>query len=149
VYCYDIIQYYCSAMFKHEITFYNRILNCILSFCLVGFKCVSVQWAHRDDVASIATRLLVGQSTVQACESQETLFSSRTTRPALGPTQPPFQWIMGVKWSELEVNQSPPSSAEVKNESSYTSTCTVCLHNMDRDNFDCFFLKYGVVHQKY
>jgi hypothetical protein len=149
-YCYDIRRYYCPAMFKHEVKFCSRILKCILSSCLiVGFKCVSVQWAHRVDAASIATRLLVRQSTVQACEGQETFFSSRTTWPALGPTQPPVHWIVGVKWPELEVNQSSPSSAEVKNQSNYTSTCPVSLHNMDRDNFASLFFKYGVFHKKY
>jgi len=94
---------------------------------------------HRVDVASIATRLLVGQSMIQAFEGQETFFSSRSTRPALGPTQSPINWIVGVKWPELEVNQSSPPSAEVKNESCYNSTCPVCLHYMDKDNFACFF----------
>jgi hypothetical protein len=32
-------------------------------------------------------------------------------------------------------NYSPPSSAEVKNEWSYTSTPHIYLHDMDRDNF--------------
>jgi hypothetical protein len=44
-----------------------------------------------------------------------------------GPTQPPIQWVpgalsLGVKWPGREVDHSPPSSAEVKNEWSYTST---------------------------
>jgi hypothetical protein len=40
------------------------------------------------------------------------------SRPALGPTQPPIQWVPGlfpgVKCSGCSVNHSPPSSAEVK-----------------------------------
>jgi hypothetical protein len=41
------------------------------------------------------------------------------SRPALGPTQPPIQWVpgalsLGVKRSGREVDHSPPSSAEVK-----------------------------------
>jgi hypothetical protein len=32
-----------------------------------------------------------------------------------------------------EVNNSPPSSAKVKNEWSYTPPPSVCLHGMDRD----------------
>jgi hypothetical protein len=40
-------------------------------------------------------------------------------RTALGPTQPPIQWVpevvsLGVKWPRREVYHSPPSSAEVK-----------------------------------
>jgi hypothetical protein len=49
------------------------------------------------------------------------------SRPALGPTQPPIQWVpgalsLGVKQSGREGDHSPPSSAEVKNAWSYTST---------------------------
>jgi hypothetical protein len=48
-------------------------------------------------------------------------------RTAPGPTQPPIQWVSGALSLELkrpgrEANHSPPSSTEVKNEWSYTST---------------------------
>jgi hypothetical protein len=42
----------------------------------------------------------------------------------------------GVKQQGREVNHSPPSSAEVKNEWSYTSTLPTCLHGVDRENFN-------------
>jgi hypothetical protein len=39
------------------------------------------------------------------------------SRPALGPTQPPVQWVPGVKArSGRDADHSPPSSAEVENE---------------------------------
>jgi hypothetical protein len=49
------------------------------------------------------------------------------SRTALGLTQPPIQWIpgalsLGVKRPGLEADHSPPSSAKVKEEWSYTST---------------------------
>jgi hypothetical protein len=37
---------------------------------------------------------------------------SRTSRPALGPTQPPVQWVPGVKWPGHGADHPPPSSAE-------------------------------------
>jgi hypothetical protein len=42
------------------------------------------------------------------------------SRPALGPTQPPIQWVkralsLGIKWPGREADHSPPCSAEVKN----------------------------------
>jgi hypothetical protein len=45
--------------------------------------------------------------------------SSITSRPVLGPTQPPIQWVLGtlspgVKWPGREADHSPPSSVEVK-----------------------------------
>jgi hypothetical protein len=44
---------------------------------------------------------------------------SPVSRPALGPTQPPIQWVtgapfLGIKRPGREVDRSPPSSAEVK-----------------------------------
>jgi hypothetical protein len=46
---------------------------------------------------------------------------------ALGPAQPPIQWVpgafsQGIKRPECEADHSPPSIAEVKNAWSYTST---------------------------
>jgi hypothetical protein len=66
------------------------------------------------------------------------------SRTALGPTQPPIQWVpgalsLGVKRPGREADHSPPSSAEVKNAWSYTSTppyafMAWCLVK-HRDNF--------------
>jgi hypothetical protein len=48
------------------------------------------------------------------------------SRPALGPTQPPVQWIPGLSQGKerpgCDADPSPPSSAMVKEEYSYTST---------------------------
>jgi hypothetical protein len=54
------------------------------------------------------------------------LFST-SSRPALGPTQPPIQWVPGhlspgVKGPGREADYSPPTSAEVKKMWIYTST---------------------------
>jgi hypothetical protein len=48
------------------------------------------------------------------------------SRLALGPTQPPFQWVpgalpLGVKGTGHEADHSSPISAEVKNVWRYTS----------------------------
>jgi hypothetical protein len=45
---------------------------------------------------------------------------STWSKPALGPIQPPIQWIpghlsLGVTWPGSEADHSPPTSAEVKN----------------------------------
>jgi hypothetical protein len=69
-------------------------------------------------------------------------------RTALGPTQPPIQCLPGalslcVKRPEREADYSPPSSAEVENAWSYTSTpqyvfMAWCLVK-HRDNFTLFY----------
>jgi hypothetical protein len=62
------------------------------------------------------------------------LFST-VSRTALGPTQPPIQWVpaalsLRVKLPRREADHSPPSSAEVKNAWSYTSTPPLRLHDV-------------------
>jgi hypothetical protein len=57
------------------------------------------------------------------------------SRPVLGPTQPPIQLVrgalsLGVKRPGREADHSSPSSAEVKNAWSYTSTLPICLHGV-------------------
>jgi hypothetical protein len=54
---------------------------------------------------------------------------------ALGPSQPPIQGVpgalsLGVKQPGREADHSPPSSAEVKNACSYTSTTPVRLRGV-------------------
>jgi hypothetical protein len=56
-------------------------------------------------------------------------------RPALGPRQPPIQWVsgalsLGSKWPGCEADHSPPSNDEVKNAWIYTSTSPICLHGV-------------------
>jgi hypothetical protein len=68
------------------------------------------------------------------------------SRPALGPIQPPIKWVPVIKRPEREADHSPPSTAEVKNEWSCSSTppyafvawCSV----KHRDNFTCTFTFY-------
>jgi hypothetical protein len=71
------------------------------------------------------------------------------SRLALGPTQPPIQWVpgalsLGVKRLGYEDDHSPPPSSEVKNAWSYTSTpqyafMAWCLVK-HRDNFTLPYL---------
>jgi len=63
----------------------------------------------------------------------------RSSRPALVPTPSPVKWVSGffarVERPGREVDHSPPSSDEVKNEWSCTSPPPIC-HGVDH-----FYLK--------
>jgi hypothetical protein len=83
---------------------------------------------------SIVTRLRVERSRFNSFGGggQEFYVFATAATPALGPTQPPFQWVLlavarEVKRLGREADYSPPSSAELKNELSYTSTPSVRL----------------------
>jgi hypothetical protein len=57
----------------------------------------------------------------------------RASRHAQGPTQHFTEWVPGaltlaIQRPDSGANHSPPSSAEVKNAWSYTSTTPICLH---------------------
>jgi hypothetical protein len=57
------------------------------------------------------------------------------SRPVLGTTQPPIQWVPGslslrVKWLGHEADHSPLSSAEVKNMWRYISIPSICLQSV-------------------
>jgi hypothetical protein len=57
------------------------------------------------------------------------------SRPALGPTQPHIQWVLGalslgVKRQEREADHSPPRTSEVKNAWSYTSSPPIHLNGV-------------------
>jgi hypothetical protein len=77
------------------------------------------------------------------------------SRTVVGTTQPPIQWVPGALFLEVkrprrEADHSPPSSAEVKNAWSYTSTpqyvfMAWCLAK-HRDNFTFNFM---LIHQQH
>jgi hypothetical protein len=57
------------------------------------------------------------------------------SRVALGPTQPPIQWVpgalsLGVKQLGHEADHSPPSSAEVKERVELYLHSPISLHGM-------------------
>ena len=66
----------------------------------------------------------------------ETFSSPKPSRPALGPIQPPIQWVSELFRGGKAVGAW--YSAEVKAEWSCTSSPSVWLHGVDRDNFTIF-----------
>jgi len=72
-------------------------------------------WSQdRSEVQRWATGWMIGDSSFLGIF----LFTT-VSRQALGPTQPPIQWVpgyisLGVKWPMREADHSPASSVEVK-----------------------------------
>jgi hypothetical protein len=116
VYCCKLIYFVIDSVRKLlDTTSYKGSINIFNLYLLIfRTKCtyyVSYQFIHTRSVSVII------------------LFA------ALGPTQPPIQWVLGalslgVKQPGCEADNSPPSSAEGKNTWSYTSTLLIRLHGV-------------------
>jgi hypothetical protein len=107
------------------------------------FEYMSFVSDSQDSVICTVTRRCTGQSRARILAGTRDFSLSKTSRPALGPTQPPIQQVpralsSGIKRPGCEANHSLPSS-NIKNEWSYTSN-PVCLHGMYRDTLTlCHF----------
>jgi len=66
------------------------------------------------------------------------------SRPALGPTNPPIQWVpgalsQGIKWLGREADHTHPSSAEVK------ECVEICIHSPNTSSWRGVQLKHREV----
>jgi hypothetical protein len=82
-----------------------------------------------DSAVGIVTRYGAGQPRGQSSSlgGGKNFHFYMSSELALGPTQPPMQWVAGVlppgvKWLRREADHSPPTSAEVKKTWVYIST---------------------------
>jgi hypothetical protein len=69
-------------------------------------------------IKTIPTGWTTGRSGFDPRRGQRIIPLTSVSRPALGPTQPPVQWVPGVlsPGPGGDADHSPPSSAEVENE---------------------------------
>jgi hypothetical protein len=118
---------YLSASATHSTSLYSVFGRQII--CVIPKFALSM-------VVGIVTRLRTGRSGVQILTVTRFFFSPNTSISVLEPTQPPIQWVFSVvKRRGHKVNHSPPSSAEVKNEWSYTSRPPICHHGVDKETY--------------
>jgi hypothetical protein len=97
---------------------------------------------RRAAVVGIATGLWAGGSGIWIPTGTIYFILSKTFVPALGPTQPPVEWVPGFflddKAADREVTTDPPFNDEVKNQWSCTFAPSVCLNGVDDDHFTVY-----------
>jgi hypothetical protein len=94
----------------------SNVFILILSY--FDYSCYQVIIRSRDSVVGIATSYGLDDWGVGVrVPVGSRIFSSpnHPSRTALRSTQPPIQWVPGVKRPGREVDHSPPTIAEVKN----------------------------------
>jgi hypothetical protein len=104
------------------------LFTCLYSYELCS-KCAIVaplvlaptywRWKSRDNAVGIATAYGLGDQGVRVWVLVAARIFFASSRPVLGPIQPPFQWVLGalspgVKRPGREADHLPPTSAEVK-----------------------------------
>jgi hypothetical protein len=93
-----------------------------------SFLLILYEVGSQDSIDGLATGYGLDDQGVSLSPSRvKNFLFSTSSRPALGPTQPLIQWVLGVlslgvKRQGCEADHSPPSSAEVKKMWIYTST---------------------------
>lgn len=80
----------------------------------------------------MVTRFLDGGSEIRFPADERYFLPFKRSDPLWGP---PGQSVFGRERPEREIDHSPLSTAEIKNEWRVTSTPAVCLRDVDRINF--------------
>jgi hypothetical protein len=97
-----------------------------ISECWHQLNILYILWLMSDpgDRSRYSDWLWAGRPRGQSSSpgSVKNISFSTSSRPALGPTQRPIQWVLRVKRPGLEADHSLPTSSEVKIMWIYTST---------------------------
>jgi hypothetical protein len=111
-----------------KLNLFFRFLHWILRYLYRPiFKNLHSWYVCRDSVVGLTTGYGLENRGVGVLELVGSKIFSTSSRPALGSTQPPIQWVPGplsprVKQPGREADHSPPTSAEVKKMWIYTFT---------------------------
>jgi hypothetical protein len=95
----------------------SNLFSSVFSCSLLLVNSLDLSWLHTDRIWNSPRN-----GTLLCFYGCQT-----SSRPALRPTKPPIQWVLGdlsprVKLQGLEADHSPPTSAEVNKMWIYTST---------------------------
>jgi hypothetical protein len=71
-------------------------------------------YRSRDSIVGTETDYGLGDQEVGVRIPERLRIFSTLSRPVLGPTQPPIQWVLRVKQQGSEAGHSPAISVEVK-----------------------------------
>jgi hypothetical protein len=113
---------------KEKICLFVTRLKCLLSAYV---QC----WGSRVSVVSLETKLRTGWLSVGIPAEKRGFSLLQNFQTSSGAHPASYSMGTGVVSGDSEVDLSPPSSSEVKNEWSYTSTFQECLHDIDRNTF--------------
>jgi hypothetical protein len=110
-----------GTQLKHRdnFTFTIIIIIIIIIIIVVVVVVVVVVVESRDSSVGTATRLRAGRSGFDSRRRMGFLLFDTVSRPPLGLTHPPIQWVpgalsLGVNRPGRDADHSPPSRAEVK-----------------------------------
>jgi hypothetical protein len=111
----------------------DMIMHILLVCCKMS--CFQVQTADEKNLMHWATDWVIGVVGFDSGRGLKIFLSTTASKSALGPTQPPIQWVpaafsLGVKRPGREADHSPPSNTEVINAWSYISTPPIRLHGV-------------------
>ena len=123
--CRVVLQWINICILLHLLDVYSHRKNTLISEKreTLNFKNLHVLWQMLS--TGSFPRILNRRYSAHT-RRRGTFLLSKPPRPAMQATQPPIQSVLGVlSWGKAagrEVDRSPPSSAEAKNEWSYIST---------------------------
>jgi hypothetical protein len=121
-----------------------RIFRGLRGSFVKGLLSISHHHHYYFSAVGTTTRLRAERYGVWIPAGKINFLSYETSRPTLGPTQPPIQTVYGSvpleKQPGREIDQSTPSAREVKNGWSCTSAPKICFQSVDEDDVTSTFI---------